>query len=57
MNWLLHADEVMLFSSPERFVVVAPLPGGRHRVVATVDEAPEHPSIADIQHLLDRRVR
>ena len=55
MSWPLGADEVMLFSSPEGLVVVAPLPGGRHRVVATVDDAPEHPDIADIQHLLDTR--
>jgi 2-polyprenyl-6-methoxyphenol hydroxylase-like FAD-dependent oxidoreductase len=34
---------------------VAPLPGGHYRVVATVDDAPEHPSIDDVQHLLDRR--
>jgi 2-polyprenyl-6-methoxyphenol hydroxylase-like FAD-dependent oxidoreductase len=55
MNWPLRADEVMLFFSPEGLVVVAPLPGGRHRVVATVDDAPEHPGIADVQHLLDTR--
>lgn len=55
MRWLLRADEVTLFLSPEGLVVVAPLPGGRHRVVATVDEAPEHPGIADVQHLLDTR--
>ncbi len=55
MSWPLSSDEVMLFVSPEGLVVVAPLPGGRHRVVATVDDAPEHPSIADVQHLLDTR--
>jgi 2-polyprenyl-6-methoxyphenol hydroxylase-like FAD-dependent oxidoreductase len=55
MNWPLSADEVMLFVSPEGLVVVAPLPGGRHRIVATVDDAPEHPGIADVQHLLDTR--
>jgi len=55
MNWPLRADEVMLFVSPDGLVVVAPLPGGRHRIVATVDEAPEHPGIADVQHLLDTR--
>jgi 2-polyprenyl-6-methoxyphenol hydroxylase-like FAD-dependent oxidoreductase len=55
MSWLLRADEVMLFVSPEGLVVVAPLPGGRHRVVATMDDAPEHPGIADVQHILDTR--
>ena len=55
MTWQLSADEVMLFLSPDGLVVVAPLPGGRHRVVATMDEAPEHPGIADVQRLLDTR--
>jgi 2-polyprenyl-6-methoxyphenol hydroxylase-like FAD-dependent oxidoreductase len=55
MNWTLSADEVFLFFSPEGLAVVAPLPGGSHRVVATVDDAPEHPGIADLQRLLDAR--
>ena len=55
MEWSLRGDEVMLFFSPAGLVVVAPLPGGRHRVVATVDEAPEHPGIGDVQQLLDTR--
>ena len=55
MDWPLHLDEVMLFFSPEGLVVVAPLPGGRYRVVATVDDAPEHPGIADVQQLLNSR--
>lgn len=54
MSWPLREDEVMLFFSPQG-LVVTPLPGGRHRIVATVDEAPEHPDIADVQHLLDER--
>jgi 2-polyprenyl-6-methoxyphenol hydroxylase-like FAD-dependent oxidoreductase len=41
MRWPLRADEVMLFFSPEGLVAVAPLPGGRHRVVATVDDRPD----------------
>ncbi len=36
-------------------VVVAPLPDGQHRVVATVDEAPEQPDAAFVQALLDAR--
>jgi 2-polyprenyl-6-methoxyphenol hydroxylase-like FAD-dependent oxidoreductase len=55
MTWALGRDEVMLFFSPEGLVVVAPLPGGSYRVVATVDDAPEFPSLADIQRLLDAR--
>jgi 2-polyprenyl-6-methoxyphenol hydroxylase-like FAD-dependent oxidoreductase len=55
MNWPLSDREVMLFVSPAGLVVVAPLPGGRHRVVATVDDAPEQPDIADVQQLLDAR--
>ena len=55
MTWALPADQVMLFVSPEGLVVVAPLPGGRHRVVATMNDAPEHPGVADVQRLLDTR--
>ena len=54
MSWPL-GGEVMLFLSPEGLAVVAPLPGGRHRIVATMDDAPEHPGVADVQHLLDTR--
>ncbi|TMB11063.1 MAG: hypothetical protein E6J65_27345 [Deltaproteobacteria bacterium] len=43
MSWPLRSDEVMLFVSPEGLVVVAPLPDGHYRLVATVDDAPEHP--------------
>ena len=55
MSWPLRADEVVLFFSPAGLVVVAPLPGGRHRVVATGDDAPERPGTADVQRLLDER--
>jgi len=55
MSWPQRTDEVMLFVSPEGFVMVAPLPGGRHRIVATVDDAPEHPDMIDVQSLLDAR--
>ena len=55
MSWRIPGDEVMLFLSPDGLVVVAPLPGGRHRIVATMDDAPEHPDIADVQRLLDTR--
>jgi 2-polyprenyl-6-methoxyphenol hydroxylase-like FAD-dependent oxidoreductase len=55
MGWALPGDEVQLFFSPEGLVVVAPLPQGHHRVVATVDEAPAEPSLSDVQALLDAR--
>jgi 2-polyprenyl-6-methoxyphenol hydroxylase-like FAD-dependent oxidoreductase len=55
MDWRLPDDEVQLFFSPDGLVVVAPLPEGRHRVVATVDDAPPEPSLPDVQALLDAR--
>ena len=48
-------DEVVLFFSPGGMLVLAPLPDGVHRIVAPVDTAPEHPSVADVQALLDAR--
>jgi 2-polyprenyl-6-methoxyphenol hydroxylase-like FAD-dependent oxidoreductase len=48
-------DEVILYFSPAGLVVVAPLPGGMHRVVATTESAPETPDVAYIQALLDVR--
>ncbi|WP_280155144.1 FAD-dependent oxidoreductase [Piscinibacter sp. XHJ-5] len=47
--------EVILYFSPAGMVVLAPLPGGVHRIVATVADAPEHPSAAYVQALLDDR--
>jgi 2-polyprenyl-6-methoxyphenol hydroxylase-like FAD-dependent oxidoreductase len=55
MTWDHGRDEVMLFFSPAGLVVVAPLPEQRFRVVATVEAAPEVPSVADVQALLDAR--
>jgi 2-polyprenyl-6-methoxyphenol hydroxylase-like FAD-dependent oxidoreductase len=55
MQWRTDADEVMLFFSPEGLVVAAPLPGGRFRIVATMDDAPEQPNLADVQRLMDAR--
>lgn len=51
----LPTDEVVLYFSPAGMVVVAPLPDGVHRIVAVVDEAPERPSAAFVQALLDAR--
>jgi 2-polyprenyl-6-methoxyphenol hydroxylase-like FAD-dependent oxidoreductase len=55
MDWPLTRDEVTLFYSAEGLVVVAPLPDQRFRIVATVDEAPEVPSLQFLQALLDAR--
>ncbi|MGW6726314.1 FAD-dependent oxidoreductase [Nocardia sp. NPDC055029] len=58
MSWPTPRTEVSLHLSPEGVTVVAPLPDPeqeRYRVVATVDEAPEHPTRDDIQTLLDAR--
>ncbi len=55
MDWSFPRDEVHLFFSPAGLVVVAPLPRNLFRVVATLDEAPETLTIADVQALLDAR--
>lgn len=55
MDWSMRRDEVMLYFSPDGLVVVAPLPGNEYRIVATLDDAPEHPGLKDIQLLLDTR--
>lgn len=55
LRWGLPADEVQLFLAPAGLVVVAPLPGGHHRVVATVDDAPEHPDRDFVEELLRTR--
>ena len=48
-------DEVILFWATAGLTVVAPLPGGVHRIVAPVSDAPEVPSAQFIQQLLDTR--
>ncbi|WP_194833852.1 FAD-dependent monooxygenase [Nocardia sp. XZ_19_369] len=59
MDWPIARDEVALHLSPEGVTVVAPLPDSaeqnRYRVVATLDDAPEHPTRDDIQTVLDTR--
>ena len=55
MDWPLGREEVSLCFSPVGLVVVAPLPDGGFRIVATMDQAPEHPTLDDIQALLDAR--
>lgn len=49
-------DEVILFWAKAGLTVVAPLPGGVHRIVAPVAEAPEEPSAQLVQQILDTRV-
>lgn len=49
------ADEVRLFWAGEGLTVVAPLPNGDFRIVAPVDDAPEEPSVAFVQQILDER--
>src|SRR6185436_11639470 len=46
MQWAHGREEVSLFFSPAGLVVVAPLPNGRFRIVATLDDAPEDPGVA-----------
>lgn len=48
-------DEVILFYARTGLTVMAPLPGGIHRIVAPVADAPEEPSIEYVQQLLDTR--
>ncbi|MGF0314804.1 FAD-dependent monooxygenase [Nocardia fluminea] len=58
MSWPTPRTEVSLHLSPEGVTVVAPLPDdadNRYRVVATVDDAPEHPTLDDVQTLLNAR--
>jgi 2-polyprenyl-6-methoxyphenol hydroxylase-like FAD-dependent oxidoreductase len=55
MDWPLSREEVTLFYSPEGLVVVAPLPDDRFRIVATMDDAPELPSVDFMQSVLDER--
>jgi 2-polyprenyl-6-methoxyphenol hydroxylase-like FAD-dependent oxidoreductase len=55
MDWSLGAREVSLFFSPAGLLVVAPLPNGTFRIVGIVENAPEHPSVADVQALIDTR--
>ena len=55
MNWSVPRSEVVLFFSEQGLLVVAPLPGDRHRIVATVEQADEHPGLEVVQKLLTDR--
>src|SRR5262249_6972447 len=49
MDWPLPREEVTLFYSPEGFMVVAPLPDDRYRIVAMADDVPREPSVEYVQ--------
>ncbi|ULN52067.2 FAD-dependent oxidoreductase [Mycolicibacillus parakoreensis] len=49
------ADEVVLYFAPAGLLVVAPLPDGLSRIVATVPAAPSSPDTGFVQRLLDER--
>ena len=48
-------DEVILFYAKDGLTVLAPLPGGIWRIVAPMPDAPQVPSAALVQELLDTR--
>jgi 2-polyprenyl-6-methoxyphenol hydroxylase-like FAD-dependent oxidoreductase len=49
------ADEVILYWATAGMTVVAPLPCDIYRIVAPVPDAPENPSAAYVQQILDTR--
>jgi 2-polyprenyl-6-methoxyphenol hydroxylase-like FAD-dependent oxidoreductase len=55
MEWPLGESEVTLYYSPAGLVVVSPFGDRRYRIVATVDAAPETPTLGDVQSILDAR--
>ncbi|MDB5651587.1 MAG: monooxygenase FAD-binding protein [Hyphomicrobiales bacterium] len=55
MDWPESREEVNLFLAPDGLLVAAPLPGHCYRIVATMDDAPAVPSLADVQALIDTR--
>ncbi|MBT2468565.1 FAD-dependent monooxygenase [Streptomyces sp. ISL-66] len=55
MDWAPGPREVSLTFGAAGLTVVAPLPGGRYRVVATVADAPVEPGLPFVQTLLDSR--
>lgn len=55
LDWPLPPDEVTLLLAADGLVVVAPLPGDRYRIVATVAVAPRQPAIDDVSAVLAAR--
>lgn len=55
MPWPLGRDTVSLTFARSGLLVVAPLPGGSFRVVATADDPPEKLTIGDIEAIIGAR--
>jgi 2-polyprenyl-6-methoxyphenol hydroxylase-like FAD-dependent oxidoreductase len=55
MDWPLDRDALELFLSDGGLTMIVALPENRFRIIATVPEAPEHPSLEDCQRILDTR--
>ncbi|WP_395571866.1 FAD-dependent oxidoreductase [Streptomyces sp. BK79] len=56
MDWAPGPEEVSLTFGTDGLTVVAPLPGGHYRVVATVADAPADPGLGFVRRLLDERL-
>lgn len=54
-KWPFPDTEGQLYLAPEGFLLVVPFGNGHYRIVATQDNAPAAPSIADLQAMLDSR--
>ncbi len=55
MDWPLNREEVSLFFSEKGLMVVAPLPDNRFRIVATVQQTEQEPSLKEFHNVLDER--
>lgn len=55
MDFPWGSDALRLFLAPSGMLLVAPFSETRFRIVATVDQAPEHPDIPDVQAIMDER--
>ena len=55
MEWPLAAREMQLFLSRHGIAGIVPFADGRYRLIATLDDAPEHPTRDDLQAVLDER--
>lgn len=55
LEWSLPHAQVQFFFSAEGLMVAAPLPGGRHRIVASASDPPASPDAEYVQAVVDRR--
>ena len=55
MEWPWDPRTMRLFLSAAGMVLVVPFSDSRFRIVATVDEAPERPTLEELQAILDQR--